>query len=181
MNEFLTTFAPIFVLVIMFGVMMIIWMKKTAHDNLIKNEEQSNKDSESVIEKLKGCLIESIFIDKHHQHFLCFLTDKGSFTFYPTGSGISESWFSDIANVKVLLDQRIKKITALPMTEDMVRSRQDCDQIYEYQFETETGVAKISYRNSSSGEEEDSHCWLELEKTAPTRQEMIAVTEDRSY
>jgi hypothetical protein len=110
------------------------------------------------VKQLIGRNIREIYVDKQYQMYMRFETDSGRMVFNLYSDRCSESWFSDIYQLDVLLGHRVTAVEEIEMKDVMPdynvedgRCRQECDSVYGIRITTDAGTAMIAFRNSSNG------------------------------
>lgn len=135
------------------------------------------------MKQLIGKTIDAVFIDSQNQHYLMFRTDKGDIWFFGEGDCCSETYFSDIQQIRNLIGMTVLSVEDIDLKEGEYKpksSRQNVDSVYGIKLYTERGICIIVYRNSSNGYYGGSCYFLENPPSVFKTGKMLSVVWDYS-
>jgi hypothetical protein len=106
------------------------------------------------MQTLVGKTILKVEVDNDGENYLRLWTDTGIVIVQADGDCCSESWFSDMIGTQFLIGGTVSAVRELDLPSynvDDGRGRQESDQVYGYQFDTNKGSCDLIFRNSSNG------------------------------
>jgi hypothetical protein len=106
------------------------------------------------LEKLVGRTVLQVLTNPERDEFR-FVTDEGNLDYYCYGDCCSESWVNHIADIDLLIGQKVLEIEEFDMFKmlnvEPEATRQDVDEVLFHRIQTPKGVCVIEFRNSSNG------------------------------
>ncbi len=113
------------------------------------------------MKELKDKIIKSVKISGEYQDRIIIDTDNGKFTYITYGDCCSETYFSEVWNVKNMIGKKITEVEDLELVEGdapLRKSRQEVDSIYGIRLKSKnddyydtSNNMTIIFRNSSNG------------------------------
>lgn len=102
--------------------------------------------------------IKNIYVSKgeHDLFFKCEISENEYITiaWKSVGACCSESWWSEILNIPVVIDSEILEVNKLELINYNLedgRCRSEVDEVYGFQIKTVKGSCDLIFRNSSNG------------------------------